>query len=136
MAFSYDLTGSVGKVRFHVGDTREEEASFTDEEIMFAISAYGENGSVIRLIQRLIADIQASFSGGGLSVNNETRLKALKMLLAEKRNEFGIFNTPKGKSVVQSRSDNIGGDLGEELLSLGIDPDTDRLYRNTYRRFD
>lgn len=42
MAFTYDLTTLVGKVRFEIGDTVEDEALFTDEEITYKLTEHGE----------------------------------------------------------------------------------------------
>ncbi|MDE2734898.1 MAG: hypothetical protein OXI72_10930 [Gemmatimonadota bacterium] len=138
MTFTYDLSTDTGKVRFHVGDTRADEAAFTDDEIGYALSVGSVGEAVISLLNRQLAELsrQPDFGSPDLRLSYANAITALKAALAQKRREFGLYDLPDGEAIVLERSDTYGTALGEELLRLGVDPDRDRLERDTYRRFN
>lgn len=96
MTFTYD-TGNptdITRVRYHLADTKEAEAIWTDEDITYAISL--QDGSwqraVISLIEQQLATIARTpdFRADWLSVTNSSMVSAWRSLLADKRREFGL----------------------------------------------
>lgn len=80
-------------VRYHLGDTIEDGAMFSDAEIDMVLAIEGSVGkAVISLIKAVIAklsnepDIQADW----LRVDHGRSVDGFKRLLAEKRSEFGL----------------------------------------------
>jgi len=115
MTFTYDLANGatdVERVRFHIGDTVEAAAMFTDEEITFAISEGGTwQQAVIMLLQSLIARISmdGDFQADWLRVDSSRSVASLRALLSEKRRLFGIGAVRAvGKAVYRSDSGQTG----------------------------
>jgi len=94
MTFTYtpSSVNDITRVRYHIGDTVESGALFSDEEINMVISETGSyQSAVISLIQSMIAIYsEPSFRADWLSVNTKDAVSGLKTLLQQKRKEFGI----------------------------------------------
>lgn len=96
MTFTYSLTApytNLTRVRFAIRDTVEAAAIFTDEEINFRLSEESTwQRAVISLLVAKIGELANSpdFQADKLSITQATQLNALKALLAEKRQEYGI----------------------------------------------
>lgn len=94
--FTYDLTPPVAdlsRVRFHIGDTEEEAAIFTDEEIMFAIDeANGWQAAVIMLIRSVLARLAAEpdMQADWLQIDWRRSAEGWQKLLSEKKQQFGM----------------------------------------------
>lgn len=95
MTFTYNLStpNDITRVRFHLGDTIEATAIFSDEEITFAVSeALTWQAAVIACIRSVLArlagepDMQADW----LRVDWRRSAENWKLLLSEKSAEFGI----------------------------------------------
>lgn len=95
MTFTYTPSSptDITRVRFHVGDTDEDAAMFSDEEITFVISEQATwQKAVIACIQAQIARIGSSpsFTADWLKVDQTSALAAWQRLLTEKRRELGV----------------------------------------------
>ena len=96
MTFTYDTVNptDITSVRFHLADTDETNAIWSDEEIAYAISL--QNGSweraVVSLIEQYIATLSRTpqFSSDWLSVNPSNTIDSWRKLLIDKRTEFGL----------------------------------------------
>ena len=96
MAFTYNTTAptDITRVRYHLADTVEAEAIWTDEDITYAITL--QDGSwqraVISLIEQYITMLSRTpdFSADWLSVNTKGTIQSWRALLADKRREFGL----------------------------------------------
>lgn len=95
MTFTYDLStpNDITRVRFHTGDTIEEVAISSDEQINFVISEYGTwQKAVIACIRHAIArlatepDMQADW----LKIDWRRSADNWQTLLNEKAQEFGV----------------------------------------------
>lgn len=109
MTFTYTPSAptDITRVRFHIGDTVEAAAIFSDEEITFAISEGGSyQQAVIILLQSLIARLSAEpdFSADWLKVDAGRSVVGYRLLLAEKRRQFGI-GAVRGAAKAVYRSD-------------------------------
>jgi hypothetical protein len=95
MTFTYNLDnpGDLERVRYHIGDVHEDGAIFTDAEINFVLSETGNvHRSVISLLVNIVAQMSADpdFQADWLRVEYGRSLEGYKLLLKEKRREFGI----------------------------------------------
>lgn len=95
MAFTYTpgTPTDITRVRYHIGDTDEQIAIFTDEEIQFILNEQSSVGAaVVSLINSIIARLSATpdFTADWLRVDAGRSLDGYRMLLAEKRREFGL----------------------------------------------
>jgi hypothetical protein len=118
MAFTYtpatptDLT----RVRFHLSDTVEASAIFTDDEINFCISeATSWQGAVIMCIKNIIARMSANpnFTADWLRVDYKDGIAGWQRLLTIKSAEFGYSTgtSPITVTAVRARrSDVVDGD--------------------------
>ena len=96
MTFTYDTASptDITRVRYHLADTVESTAIWTDEDITYAISL--QDGSwqraVISLIEQYITTLARTpdFSADWLSVDTSSAVASWRMLLADKRREFGL----------------------------------------------
>lgn len=109
MTFTYTPASpdDTTRVRYHIGDTVEASAIFTDEEIDFVISEEGSyQKAVVSLIQAVIAKIghEPDFTADWLQVDWRRSVDAWRDLLAEKRSKFGIA-ARSARSVATYRSD-------------------------------
>lgn len=112
MTFTYDLVAvtDLTRVRFHTGDTDEDTAKWSDEEIQFVISEQDGNWkkAVIVLIQNLLAEMARTpnFTADWLRVDAQSARESLKALLAEKKAELGL-STNVASSVHVYRADSL-----------------------------
>ena len=87
MAFTYDLTTSIGKCRLKLTDTREAAAWFTDGEIQAALDEGGTvNRAVVYLARVLLMDKArraARWANGEGSQDDTATIGALKMLIEQ-----------------------------------------------------
>lgn len=96
MTFTYDTSNptDITRVRYHLADTVAADAIWTDEDITYAISL--QDGSwqraVISLIEQYITILARTpdFSADWLSVDTKATVESWRMLLADKRREFGL----------------------------------------------
>jgi hypothetical protein len=96
MAFTYDTSNptDITRVRYHLADTVEADAIWSDEDITYAITL--NDGSwqraVVSLIEQYITTLARTpqFSSDWLSVNPKSSIDAWRMLLMDKRREFGL----------------------------------------------
>jgi len=95
MAFTYAPSATpsdITRVRYHIGDTTEATAIFSDEEITMAIAESGNwQLAVLGCIRSIIARISAepSFTADWLRVDYATALAGYQKLLAIKAAQFG-----------------------------------------------
>lgn len=110
MTFTYNVASptDVTRVRFHTGDTVEDSAKWSDEEITFVITESGSwQRAVIQLLQGLVAEMARTpnFRADWLSVDAAQALPALKELLAQKRRELDVASiTATSQAVYRSDS--------------------------------
>jgi len=110
MTFTYDLTSDTDlvKVRYHLGDTVEADAIWSDEDIAFAIALNNDSWqkATVSLIQQLIVTMARTpnFRADWLQVDTESSIKAWKTVLSEKRSEFGL-SALRGRSLHVYRAD-------------------------------
>lgn len=95
MTFTYTLSPATDltRVRFHLGDTDEDAAMFSDEEIAFVITEAGTwQRAVIACIENLIAKLAATpdFEADWLRVDASKALASYKALLIEKKRALGV----------------------------------------------
>lgn len=94
MTFTYteDLTVARDYVRFHTGDTVEDQAFLSDEIITSMIAVEGSNdAAVIAGLRYIVTRLsQPGFSADWLSVDNKSAAESYRMMLREKQREFGL----------------------------------------------
>lgn len=95
MTFTYNLTtpDDITRVRFHLGDTTEATAIFSDEEITFITSEAGTwQRAVIECIRSVMARLAAEpdMTADWLRVDWRRATENWKLLLSEKAQEFGL----------------------------------------------
>jgi len=111
MTFTY-TPGSVTditRVRFHIGDTEEDAAIFSDEEIQMVITEEGTyQKAVVECLTTIIAKLSAEpdMKADWLSVSLGRSVDGFKALLAEKRRKFNL-PISAGRTVVTYRSDSL-----------------------------
>lgn len=92
MTFTYaPFDNDSDRVRFHIADTVEASAIFSDEEINALISEEGGwQAAVIACLESLIAQTaQPGFTADWLKVDNAAANAAYRALLREKQRRFG-----------------------------------------------
>jgi len=83
----------ITRVRYHIGDTVEATAIFTDAEITMEIAESGGwQLAVLNCIRSIIAKLSAepNFTADWLRVDYATALAGYQKLLALKANQFGM----------------------------------------------
>ena len=101
MTFTYDLDTptDLTRVRYAIRDTVESTSIFSDEEINFVL---GEESSVqnavVSLLRAKIGELsnEDDFRADWLQVDTSKRLAALKELLKQKLNEYGMSSGTTG----------------------------------------
>lgn len=94
MAFTYteDLTVERDFVRFHTGDTVEDQSFLSDAIItsLLATEASKEAAviSAVRYIMTRLA--QPNFTADWLTIDNEAAREGYRLILREKEREFGL----------------------------------------------
>lgn len=96
MTFTYDTSNptDITSVRYHLADTVEADAIWTDEDITYAITL--NDGSwqraVISLMEQYVTILSRTpdFNADWLSVNASSAISAWTKLLSDKRREFGL----------------------------------------------
>lgn len=111
MTFTYDLVtpNDITRVRFHVGDTAEEAAMFSDEEIEFVIDEEGTwQAAVIGCLTTIIAKLsmEPDLKADWLAVSLGRSVKGFQSLLTEKRRKFNL-PAVTGGTVATYRSDSL-----------------------------
>ena len=111
MTFSYTPAAATDttRVRFHLRDTDEASAIFSDEEISFAITEETTwQAAVILLIETIIAKLshEPDMTADWLTISWRRSTEAWQMLLAEKRARFGIA-ARTGRAKATYRSDSL-----------------------------
>jgi hypothetical protein len=90
-----DLT----RVRYHVRDTVESTALFSDEEINFVLDEESSvQNAVISLLRAKIGELanEDDFKADWLQVDSSKRLAALNALLQQKLDEFEVSSGTAG----------------------------------------
>lgn len=95
MTFTYTPTtpDNITRVRYHVGDTAEDSAIFSDEEITFAIAEAGSwQGAVIDSIASIMARLstEPDMTADWLRVDWRRSADNWRILLSEKKRKFGV----------------------------------------------
>lgn len=95
MTFTYNLASpnDITRVRFHTGDTIEESAISSDEQITFVISESGTwQKAVIACIRHNIARLatEPDMEADWLKIDWRRSADNWKLLLSEKSQEFGL----------------------------------------------
>ena len=101
MTFTYDLgtPTDITRVRYAVRDTVEATALFSDEEIQFVLDETGSvQSAVVSLLRSKIGELanEDDFRADWLQMDSSKRLAALKALLVEKLNEYGLSSGTAG----------------------------------------
>ena len=124
--FNFDATDDGDLVRYHLSDTDEDTAVFSDEQITMALSvAGGVNQAVISLIkfrlQKLANEPDAKVDF--VSVDWKRSQKAWEKMLSEKRKEFGI-SSRTARAVQVYRKDSLLNDVTDwDALNDALDDD-------------
>lgn len=106
MTFSYDLTGGftdLTRVRFDLGDTDEEAAIFSDEEINAVVLDAGSwQQAVIKCLKHIIAKLSAQpdMTADWLKVSVKEALASYRRLLADKEDEYGTGDDDTDTGIV------------------------------------
>lgn len=127
MTFSYAPSTDVGKVRFYTGDTVEDGAWFTDEEIDALITSEGTwQKAVIACIQNQLArmssdpDVQADW----LRYSTQGAIKAKQAYLLEMRRKLGVASvTATATHVYRPDSRQSSAPTFSEVQGEGNDDD-------------
>ena len=95
MSFTYTPASpnDITRVRFHLADTTEATALFSDDDITFVIAEEGTwQGAVIACLKNLIArvSVEPDYQADWLRVSYPNGLTGLQKMLAIKSAEFGI----------------------------------------------
>lgn len=96
MTFTYDISNpnNITHVRYHLSDTVESEAIWTDEDIEYVIGVNDGvwERAVISLIEQYMTTLARtpSFTADWLKVDNSSSINFWRNLLSDKRREFGI----------------------------------------------
>ena len=94
MTFTYDpsTVTDIERVRYHIGDTVESGALFTDEEITMVISETGTyKTAVISLLETMIVIYsEPDFKADWLTVSASKAVAGLRSAILMKRKAFGI----------------------------------------------
>jgi hypothetical protein len=95
MTFTYNVSdgfSDLERVRFHIYDTVEADAKFTDEEITAIITEEGSYQSAVIacLINLKMRINNPMFRADWLTVDPAEAVKAYERMITEKRREFGI----------------------------------------------
>ena len=93
MSFTFDpsLADDVSMVRFHIGDTIDQDHRVEDATIKYYVDANGAGMAVIRCIQYIITRLsQPDERIGSYSISNASARSSYKELLEMKAQEFGI----------------------------------------------
>lgn len=110
MTFTYQPSATpddVTRVRYHIGDTDESAAAFSDEEITMAIAEEGEwKPAVVSLIRSLIGKLSTpDFQADWLRVSTKSAREGYASLLKEKQRELGVSSVrASGKPVYRGDS--------------------------------
>lgn len=113
MTFTYDLTAATDttRVRFHLDDTVEAQALFSDEEIAFAIVEGGTwQRAVLLLIDRILHRLarESGVELDWLKISRGEGIKFYQQLRTDKRREFGL-SSGRTVSVVQVQRQDVPG---------------------------
>jgi hypothetical protein len=94
MSFTYDPSSpdDLTRVRFHTGQTDEDESFLSDEDITFALAEKSSvGGAVVMCLQLIMSKLsRPDFKADWLQVSNGEARKGYQQMLVEKRREFGI----------------------------------------------
>jgi len=102
MTFTYDLTTptDLTRVRYHIGDTDEVTAIFSDEEIDFVLDEESNDvgATVVSCINAVIAKLahEPDMQADWLKIDWRRSADNWLRLLSEKKTKFGL--SPKGSS--------------------------------------
>lgn len=95
MSFSYTpIATDRDRMRFHLGDTDEASAKFSDEELDGALVEFVDyQSATLACIRSMIARLaQPDFKADWLDVKLSSAVATWKSLLATKSAEFGLTN--------------------------------------------
>jgi hypothetical protein len=95
MTFTYDLVtpGDLTRVRYHIGDTEEATAIFSDEEINFVLDEETTyQAAVISCINAIIGKLshEPDMQADWLKIDWRRSAESWMKLLAEKKSQFGL----------------------------------------------
>jgi len=102
MTFTYSPSATPSDttlIRYHIRDTVEASAIFTDEEIAMVLADQSTvKAAVISLLRGKIAELSSEpdFKADWLQVDSSRAVAGLEKLLNEKLNEFGISRVTSG----------------------------------------
>lgn len=118
MAFTYtpETATDITRVRFHIADTVEATAKFTDEEITFQVTETGSwQNAVISCLENLLAKLTTNpdFQADWLTIDSEEAIEGLQKLLAEKRKSLGLRRIASSANAVY-RSDSFATEPPED----------------------
>lgn len=111
MTFTYDTENptDITRVRYHTSDTVEDTATWSDEDITFAISLNNGNWqqAVISLLEQYAVNLTLTpdFRADWLSIDSGNPLDGLRELISVKRREFRLASiTATAKHVYRADS--------------------------------
>lgn len=114
MTFTYAPSASPSdkdKVRYHISDTDEDSAIFSDEEIAMVLAMESNNigKTVISLINSIVAKLshEPDMTADWLTISWRRSSDAWRALLAEKRKAFGLGFTMSTTQVDAYRKDSL-----------------------------
>ena len=93
MTWTYDLSTAVGEVRFLIGDTDEDTAEFTNEELTYLLGKRGNHikwtayDACMQLARKYAGDY--TFSADGVSVSLNERSQRYADMAKELRKSLG-----------------------------------------------
>lgn len=126
MTFTYAFDAALDRdqIRYHLSDTQEETAVFSDEDIQMALTMAGSvSAAVIALIKQRLQKLanEPDSKIDFLSVDWKRSQKAWETMLAEKRKEFGIPSR-SGSAVHTYRADSLQSEAPDyEAMNEGVD---------------
>jgi hypothetical protein len=116
MTFTYEPSTTPSDllvVRYHIADTEEDYAMFSDEEIQMVLALEGGsvNKAVINLINGTIARLaqEPDMTADWLTISWRRSADAWKSLLAEKKKAFGLGFSLSTTQVDPYRKDSLQG---------------------------
>lgn len=123
MSFTYGEDPAVSEidaVRFLVGDTREDEAFLSDEEIYWLLNLWGDKGSMYYSASMAAEAIAAKFARE-VTVNSDSQtLNASE--LQQKYMELAVRLRSQHEQLLASGNVDVGGILAGEQRDLTVVP--------------
>lgn len=128
MAFTYvgDLSTSLDKVRFHIGDTVEDagpkpsDGNFTDAELSGLVTSEGSWQRAVAAAYETLDTLwtkHVSFNADGMSANLSDVAAGYRAQALHWRDLYGYTNTGKSGSSAPTRKDGYSTDIPSDRVN-------------------